>query len=732
MIDPRANDGASCPRSPRGRTPGLTVRLYSPFIYNRNVRFGAPKLGVQAMTIRSRTILGIVLIVAFVVGGTGFTFLSVRHQQKSLSDVETAADTVATRSIMLVGTAKDIALDVVQVQQFLSDISATRAQDGLDDGLKDAQRFAEKFEHDFGVATGAAEALHRPELVRLLPELKSAFTPYYETGRRMAQAYIDGGPSSGNHIMPEFDKASNDLQARVEQLLSLTDAAVGDTVGDLRRSITLIRGGGDRLVTISALLAILGTMVTAGMGVLLFVGVVRPLGLMTAAMGRLADGDLAVVVLGQGRHDEVGAMAKAVLIFRDHMVAESRLPAEQTEERQRAEVEKRTALAGMADRIESETATALHEVGARTIEMTATADEMRASATRTGQSAHSAASASAQALANAQTVASAAEQLSASIAEIGGQVAQSTEIVGRAVTAGAETRASIEALNEQVGRIGAVADMIGEIAAKTNLLALNATIEAARAGEAGKGFAVVASEVKSLATQTARSTQEIAAHIAQVRNATGVSVAAVVRIEQTIGEINAIAGSIAAAVEEQGAATAEIARNVTETAAAADEMTNRTAEVSLEAEQTGKHAAEVRDNAGGLNTAVEELRHSVIRVVRTSTTEVDRRHDRRFPENLACRISIAGRSSTAHVADLSEHGAFVLDGPSAPTGTRGTLTLDSVGFALPFIVRSVDANGSHLAFELDEATAAKFRPMPERLSRSHNETADEPRIRSGT
>ena len=171
----------------------------------------------------------------------------------------------------------------------------------------------------------------------------------------------------------------------------------------------------------------------------------------------------------------------------------------------------------MADKIESETTIALQEVGARTSAMTATAEEMSASAVRTGNSAQSAATASAQALSNAQTVASASEQLSASIREIGSQVAQSTEIVGRAVEAGAETRQTIEALNEQVGRIGAVADMIGEIAAKTNLLALNATIEAARAGDAGKGFAVVASEVKALATQTARSTEEIAQHIAQVR-----------------------------------------------------------------------------------------------------------------------------------------------------------------------------------------------------------------------
>ncbi len=370
----------------------------------------------------------------------------------------------------------------------------------------------------------------------------------------------------------------------------------------------------------------------------------------------------------------------------------------------------------MADKIESETTIALQEVGARTSAMTATAEEMSASAVRTGNSAQSAATASAQALSNAQTVASASEQLSASIREIGSQVAQSTEIVGRAVEAGAETRQTIKALNEQVGRIGAVADMIGEIAAKTNLLALNATIEAARAGDAGKGFAVVASEVKALATQTARSTEEIAQHIAQVRSATGVSVAAVVRIEKTIGEINAIAGSIAAAVEEQAAATAEIARNVAETASAANEMTSRTAEVSAEAEQTGRHAAEVGENAVALNAAIGELRHSVIRVVRTSTTEVDRRQAERFPVDLPCRLSIAGQSSTARVTDMSMHGAYIRSGSIVPVGTRGTLTADSIGFPLQFTVRATENDGLRLMFELDVATAARLAPNLERLS----------------
>jgi methyl-accepting chemotaxis protein len=443
------------------------------------------------------------------------------------------------------------------------------------------------------------------------------------------------------------------------------------------------------------------------------------LGLLKASMERLAEGDLSVAIPGTNRRDEVGGMAGAVLVFRQHMESAVRLAAEKETERLRADAEKQTALVGMADKIETETGVAFEQIGRRTAALTQTAGGMASSATRTGSLAQDAAQSAAQALTTVQTVAGAAEQLAASIREISSQVNHSTAMVGQAVAAGEETRATIDALNVQVGHIGAVADMIREIAARTNLLALNATIEAARAGDAGKGFAVVASEVKQLATQTAQSTAEIAKRIGEIRTATGASVAAVVRIEETITAISAIAGAIAASVEQQGAATAEIARNVTETAAAANEITRRTTDVSAEAAQTGRQAEDVMETTRELDGAANQLKLAVIRIVRTATPEVDRRGTPRYPIDVAGRLSSAGQTHAVRVSDISEGGANVPGGPNLPQGARGLLSLDGVGAAIPCSVVGHRGGALRLAFELDTAGRATLQPFLQRLSLAH-------------
>jgi methyl-accepting chemotaxis protein len=228
---------------------------------------------------------------------------------------------------------------------------------------------------------------------------------------------------------------------------------------------------------------------------------------------------------------------------------------------------------------------------------------------------------------------------------------------------------------------------------------------------------VVASEVKALATQTARSTGEITQRIAEVRSATAASVAAVSQIETTITEVNAIASSIAAAVEQQGAATAEIARNVTETATAASDVQSRISEVSAEAERTDRQAADVRANTEALAGAVGSLRHSVVRVVRTSSTEVDRRGAVRFGTDLPCRVSGAGvAGQSARVVDLSEGGACVAGGPAMAPGTNGSLTMDEAGLPLPFTVCGTESGMLRVAFAPNEAAAAKLRLLLGRLS----------------
>ena len=181
--------------------------------------------------------------------------------------------------------------------------------------------------------------------------------------------------------------------------------------------------------------------------------------------------------------------------------------------------------------------------------------------------------------------------------------------------------------------------------------------------------------------------------------------------------MNAIAGSIAAAVEEQGAATAEIARNVAQTAAAASEMTARNNDVASEATQTGQRAGAVLADITTLDATVEELKHSVVRAMRTSMQEVDRRATQRHPIDLPCQLVIGGQTVSARLADLSEGGARVLGAPAQQVGARGVLRVD--GFALPlaFSVKSVTGDRTGVVFTLDQATAAAFHGVPERLAR---------------
>jgi methyl-accepting chemotaxis protein len=339
-------------------------------------------------------------------------------------------------------------------------------------------------------------------------------------------------------------------------------------------------------------------------------GILRPLLGMTAAMARLATGDYTVEIPARGNTDEIGDMARAVEVFKQNGIETARLTAEQ--EAERAVKERRTArLDELTRAFEVKAGELVGQVSSAATELQATAQSMTGTASQTSQQATNVAAAAEQASTNVQTVAAAAEELASSIAEISRQVGQSAKVGEKAREDARRTDGVVQALATGAQKIGEVVGLISNIAGQTNLLALNATIEAARAGDAGKGFAVVASEVKSLATQTAKATEDIARQVTQIQTATRDAVGSIREIGATIAEISNIAAAIAAAVEEQGSATQEIARNVQQAAAGTQEVSSNILGVSQGAGDAGAAAGQVLGAAGELSRQAEQLRSEV-------------------------------------------------------------------------------------------------------------------------
>jgi len=268
-------------------------------------------------------------------------------------------------------------------------------------------------------------------------------------------------------------------------------------------------------------------------------------------------------------------------------------------------------LGSKADSFERDVKGVVAAVSSAAGQMENAARTMSGNAEETSMQSTTVAAAAEEATTNIQTVAAAAEELSSSISEISRQVADSARIAAGAMDEADRTNRMVQSLAAAANKIGEVVKLINDIAAQTNLLALNATIEAARAGDAGKGFAVVANEVKSLANQTAKATEEIAAQISAVQSATRDAVGAIGGIAKTIGQINDIASAIAGAVEEQGAATQEIARNVQQAAMGTQEVTGTIARVSAAAAHTGSAAREVLTAATTLTGSSTTLERQV-------------------------------------------------------------------------------------------------------------------------
>jgi methyl-accepting chemotaxis protein len=357
-----------------------------------------------------------------------------------------------------------------------------------------------------------------------------------------------------------------------------------------------------RALILSAFVAVASTLVARTL--------TRPLGGMTRAMRSLAEGDLDITLPNASNQNELGAMARALAVFRDNARHAQALAAEKAVH-DAARQQRHEAMESLASAFKAAIAGKLRTVATAATELEATSGALREQAGTTTTRSQAVAEHADAARRNAEMVAAAAEELTASTNEIGRQVEHTATVTTRAVKQAARARETIAELSTVATGIGDVVKLITDIAEQTNLLALNATIEAARAGEAGKGFAVVAQEVKNLAGQTGQATDDIAGRASAVQGAATDANSTITEIAEVIERIGTNAASISLALGQQGAATNEISENIHEAARRTTEVSTSIAEVRDGAEFTMSAATQLHSAAAELSTQAEQLRDEV-------------------------------------------------------------------------------------------------------------------------
>jgi methyl-accepting chemotaxis protein len=463
----------------------------------------------------------------------------------------------------------------------------------LDRMTYDQQLFFKEYQNFGTILDSVAAAPHlRQNLIQHVKAYSDAFTGWMST-TNLIRPYFGLIDFETREMIPAADSI-------VEFAARGQSAAAAVLAASQRRTKAIIIGVGAAVVSIGIFLSwLIGRRIT------------RPLNELADVMRRLADGDTSAEIPAMS-DDELGAMARTVVVFRDSMIERERLSSVQGEANRAREL-RAEKIAATITTFKHSVERALHKLRAAAAELEISSSRLDDAADSVTGEARSAEERAAAASGNVAAAASSVEELAASIGEIATQAGKSTDVASRAVAKARSTTATMSQLAGAATRIGEVIGLIQAIAGQTNLLALNATIEAARAGAAGKGFAIVASEVKSLAAQTARATEDIAEQIGAIQTATADASQAIEQVNSIIEEMSAIAGTVASTVEQQNAAVLSISEGVHRASQEAHngaQAMSRVAGTSTTARAT---ATDVRSLADALAGEAEHLENEVRR-----------------------------------------------------------------------------------------------------------------------
>ena len=400
---------------------------------------------------------------------------------------------------------------------------------------------------------------------------------------------------------------------------------------------------------------------------------------MTRVMTRLAEGDRDVTVAHSERRDEIGAMARAVQVFKEQALDNERLREAQEVEQARAQEFLRSEMLALSEVLEGEVSISVGDISRHAerlsegaVALSETADELRSMAQAVGESIQTTSG-------NVQTVAEATAELEASSRAISQQVQNSSALTEVARHKVERASVSVGGLTAATGRIGDVVNLIQTIAGQTRMLALNATIEAARAGEAGRGFAVVAEEVKSLALQTEDGIGKVNAQAREIGLTTSEAVETVEAVVATIQEIDSIASEVATAAERQRSATAEIMASATQAAGHTRTVADNARHMLGGVDRTGATSRRVTALSALVNREIGAL-HDRLSVILRNSCGGNRRATERVPAAISFTLSVDGRTFTGHTADISHGGAMlVVNGGCDLQSGDGVLDLDQVG-----------------------------------------------------